>query len=126
MQKVVNDFGARFIGLVQKHRQLKGPALEEISTARVFTADEALKLGMIDRIGYLSDAVKEAKTMAGLAEDAQVVVYRRAKIPDDNYYNVPGAALEDGHLPVINIALPDSLNLQAGFYYLWSQSLTAE
>ena len=126
MQKVVNDFGERFIGLVQKHRPLKGQGREEISTARVFTADEALQLGMIDKIGYLSDAVKESKIVAGLAEDARLVVYRRAEIPDDNYYNVSGAALGDEHLPVINLALPDSLNLQTGFYYLWPQSIMTE
>ena len=67
MQKTVNEFGERFIGLVQKHRKLKDQAMGEISTARIFTADEALKWGLVDKIGYLSDAVKEAKMLAGLA-----------------------------------------------------------
>ncbi|MDP1992066.1 MAG: signal peptide peptidase SppA [Syntrophales bacterium] len=126
MQKTVNDFGERFIRLVQKHRRLQEPAMGEISTARIFTADEALKLGLVDKIGYLSDAVKEAKTLAGLAGDARLVVYRRVNFPDDNYYNVTGAALEDEQVPVINIALPDSLNLHAGFYYLWPGAIAAE
>jgi protease IV len=126
MQKVVNDFGERFIRLVQKHRKLREPAMEEISTARIFTADEALKWGLIDKIGYISDAVKEAKTLAGLAEDARLVVYRREELPDDNYYTAAGTSWEDGHLPVINIALPDSFNLHAGFYYLWPGAIAAE
>ena len=126
MQNVVNDFGERFIRLVQKHRNLKEPAMGEISTARIFTADEALKWGLIDKIGYLSDAVTEAKKLAGLAEDARVVVYRREKFPDDNYYNVAGAAWGDEHSPVINIALPDSFSLPAGFYYLWPGAIAAE
>ena len=67
MQKTVNDFGERFIRLVQKHRKLKEKSMGEISTARIFTADEALKQGLVDKIGYLSDAVKEAKMLAGLA-----------------------------------------------------------
>ncbi len=126
MQKAVNDFGERFIRLVQKHRKLQEPAMREVSTARVMTADEALEWGLVDRIGYLSDAVKEAKTLARLADDARLVVYRRSKIPDDNYYNVTGAAREDEHLPVVNIALPEGLNLPAGFYYLWPGALAAE
>jgi len=126
MQNVVNDFGERFIRLVQKHRNLKEPAMGEIATARIFTADEALKWGLIDKIGYLSDAVTEAKKLAGLAEDARVVVYRREKFPDDNYYNVAGAAWGNDHLPVINIALPDSFTLPAGFYYLWPGAIAAE
>ncbi|MHB9098156.1 MAG: signal peptide peptidase SppA [Syntrophales bacterium] len=126
MQKTVNDFGERFIGLVQKHRKLKDQAMGEILTARIFTAGEALKWGMVDKIGYLSDAVQEAKIKAGLAGDARLVVYRRVKFPDDNYYSITGAAVEDEHLPVVNIALPDSFNLHAGFYYLWPGSIAAE
>ncbi len=126
MQKAVNDFGARFIRLVQKHRKLQDPALGEISTARVCTADEALKWGLVDKIGYLNDAVKEAKTLAGLADDARLVVYRRAKYSDDNYYNVTGATLEDEQVPIVNIALPESFNLHAGFYYLWPGAIATE
>lgn len=126
MQKTVNDFGERFIYLVQKHRKLKEQAMKEIITARVFTANEALKWGLVDEIGYVSDAVKEAKTLAGLVSNARVVVYRRAEYPDDNYYNVTGAALEDQRLPVINIGLPDSFNLHAGFYYLWPGAIATD
>ncbi len=126
MQKVVDGFGERFLRLVQKHRKLQEPAMREISTARVLTADEAVKWGLVDKIGYLNDAVKEAKTLARLGDDARLVVYRRAKMPDDNYYSVTGASVEDGHLPVVNIALPDSLNLPAGFYYLWPGAIAAE
>ncbi|MBE0557823.1 MAG: S49 family peptidase, partial [Proteobacteria bacterium] len=115
-----------FIRLVQKHRRLQEPAMREISTARIMTADEAVKWGLVDKIGYLSDAVKEAKTLARLADDARLVVYRRVEFPDDNFYNVTGAAVEDQHSPVVNIALPDSLNLPAGFYYLWPGALAAE
>ncbi len=126
MQEAVNNFGERFIHLVRQHRKLQRQAEAVVSTARVFTADEALKVGLVDKIGYLSDAVKEAKTLAGLAEEARVVVYRRAKFPDDNYYNVSGATMEDKQLPFINIALPSSFNLHAGFYYLWPGAITAE
>ena len=77
MQKAVNDFGERFIRLVQKHRKPERQALLEISTARVFLAEDALKLGLVDKIGYLSDAVQETKKLAGVSTDARVVVYRR-------------------------------------------------
>lgn len=126
MQKTVDDFGARFLRLVQKHRKLTEGAIGEISTARVFTADEALKLGLVDKIGYIGDAVKEAKILAGLAEDAQVVVYRQTKFPDDNYYNVSGMVFGDEQRPLMNLTLPDSLTLHAGFYYLWPLAIAAE
>ena len=126
MQKAVNDFGERFIRLVQKHRKPERQALSEISTARVFLAEEALKLGLVDKIGYLSDAVKESKMLAGISKDAKVVVYRRSEFPEDNYYNTAGIASEDLNISVINIELPESLSLKTGFYYLWPGAMAME
>jgi protease-4 len=126
MQKAVNDFGERFIRLVQKHRKPERQALSEISTARVFLAEEALKLGLVDKIGYLSDAVKESKMLAGISKDARVVVYRRNEFPEDNYYNTAGIASEDLNISVINIELPESLSLKTGLYYLWPGAMAME
>ncbi len=125
MQKTVTDFAARFMLLVEKHRRLEPQAKSEISTARVFTADEALKLGLVDKVGYLSDAVRESKRLADLPEEGRVVVYRRTAFPEDNYYNVAGVQSEDVPPSVINISLPDSLNIHAGFYYLWPGAIDA-
>ena len=126
MQKAVNDFGERFIGLVQKHRKPEQQALSEISTARVFLAEDALKLGLVDKIGYLSDAVKESKILAGVSKDARVVVYRRNEFPEDNYYNTADIASENLNISVINIELPESLSLKTGFYYLWPGAMAME
>ena len=118
-QTTINHLGERFTSLVKKHRKLDPQALAEMSTARLFLAEEALKLGLIDKIGYLSDAVKETKLLAGLPDDARVVVYRRAEHPDDNLYSITGIATEDPRLSFINVELPESLHLSTGFYYLW-------
>jgi protease-4 len=126
IQNAVNDFGERFIRLVQKHRNPEKQALVEISTARVFLADEALKMGLIDKIGYLNDAVKESKKLARIPEDARVVVYRRTEFPEDNYYNIAGAASEGFICSSINIEIPESLNLKTGFYYLWPGAIAID
>ncbi len=118
-QTTVDKLGERFISLVKKHRKMEPQALAEISTARLFLADEALKLGLIDKIGYLSDAIKETKIIAGLPKNARVVVYRRTEYPEDNLYNVAGAASYDPRLSLINIELPEMFNLTSGFYYIW-------
>jgi protease-4 len=126
LQKTVNDFGERFIGLVKKHRKLSEQALTEVSTARVFLADEALSLGLIDKIGYISDALRETKKIAGISEDAKVVVYRRMEFPEDNYYNIAGTELGKLNIPLINIELPEALSLKAGFYYLWPGAISTD
>ena len=125
-QITINHLGERFTSLVKKHRKLDPQALAEMSTARLFLAEEALKLGLIDKIGYLSDAVKETKLLAGLPGDARVVLYRRAEHPDDNLYSIAGVATEDSRLSLINIELPESLNLSTGFYYIWPGAIRSD
>jgi protease-4 len=48
-------------------------ALRRMADGRVFTGDQALKLGLIDRIGTLQDAVERAGKMAGLEKDPHIV-----------------------------------------------------
>jgi protease-4 len=126
LQKAVNDFGERFIRLVQKHRNLDQRALTDVATGRIFLADDALKLGLVDTIGYLSDAVKESKKVAKVPDDARVIVYRRAEFPEDNYYNVAGVASEDVSVSVISMDLLEPFSLKTGFYYLWPGFLAHE
>ena len=126
LQKTVNDFSERFIGLVKKHRKLSPQAVATVSTARVFLADEALSLGLVDKIGYISDALTEIKKIAGLSEDAKIVVYRQMEFPEDNYYNIAGTELGKLNIPLINIELPEALNLRAGFYYLWPGAISTD
>jgi protease-4 len=119
-QAMTDQLGKRFIDLVAQHRHLDPAALKEVATARVFLADQALKLKLVDSIGYMSDGLKETRKLANLPEDARVVVFRRAEYPNDNIYN-PATHL-DGGKPVT--LLPSGLQQllpisQAGFYYLW-------
>ena len=124
MQKTVETFGNRFIGLVQKHRKLDEQSLKEVSTARVFVADDALRLKLIDKVGYIRDAVKETRAIAGLADDARVIVYRRNDVPEDNYYRA--SAPDIANISLINIDLPEILKARAGFYYLWPGAINFE
>lgn len=123
IHNLTDELGERFLSLVQKHRHLKENDLLEVKKARVFLPREALKLGLIDKIGYLPDAVVEAKKLAELTEDSKVIVYRRSDYPEDNMYNIAGVSTEDAGRSAINIELPESLSLKAGFYYLWPGAL---
>jgi len=126
IQKTVDAYGKRFIDLVAKHRKLAAGQVAQISTAQVFVADEALRLGLIDKIGYIADAVKETKLIAGLPDDARVVAYRRRDIPEDNYYRTALVEPQTTSLSLIHIALPDIFTAGAGFYYLWPEAIHFE
>ncbi|MBU2488551.1 MAG: signal peptide peptidase SppA [Proteobacteria bacterium] len=125
VQDIVASMGDRFLGLVKERRGITGEALETVGTARIFTAGQALGLGLVDKVGYLEDALATARELASLPEDAKVVVYRRREFPDDNIYN-DATMRGPGKTPSLagSLGLPKSvLGLSPGFYYLWTGGL---
>lgn len=117
LQDLTDSLGRRFLDLVQKNRGLSKKELAGVATARIYLADEALQLRLIDQVGYLSDAVSKAKNLAGLSLDAKVIVYRRVEYPNDTIYNTRITA-EGGKL--LNLELMGiNSDMRAGFYYLW-------
>lgn len=124
LQDLADTLGKRFVDLVARHRGLEGERLATVADARVFLADAAVEAGLVDKIGYLSDAIAEAKQIAGLAADARVVTYRRTEYPDDNLYNTLTSGSRTGPMPLVDMGpIADLLALDAGFYYLWPQML---
>ncbi len=120
-REIVEDLGDRFVNLVIENRKLSPEAVDKITSARVYLANDALDLNLIDEIGYLSDGIKKAKGLSDLPEDAKVIVYRRTKYPDDNLYNTSTYFQGIQKMPLIDLNVPDALtHLRAGFYYLWA------
>ncbi|MGE0085186.1 MAG: signal peptide peptidase SppA [Desulfococcaceae bacterium] len=122
-QELADHLGERFLSLVQKHRNPGAEAMKQIATARVFLAEEAKSLGLVDEIGYLSDALKKGKSLAGISGDAKVIVYRRTEYPDDNIYNT--ASVYGGDFALADFRLPPALG-SAGFFYLWHPAVSGE
>ena len=120
LQELTDRMGKRFLDLVARHRKIDAKSMADVSTARIYLADQALQLGLVDRVGYVSDALTEAKDAAGLSRDAKVVAYRRTKYPNDNVYN-PGSAYSGGPMSLVDLNLSEIIPaLKPGFYYLWA------
>jgi protease-4 len=127
IQNMIDRLGQRFVDRIAEHRRIDSQRLAEISTARIFLAEDALKLGMIDRVGYIREAVSTAKRLADLPDNAKVIVYRRSQFPDDNLYNPSTSQYEGRGLSIVSLDLPASLaSYQAGFYYLWQPGAMGE
>lgn len=124
VRRLTEDLGRRFLSLVIAHRRLSEEARNDVSTARIYLAEDALRLGLIDRIGYLDDAVRCAMQTAGLSGDPKVVVYRRTEYHDDNLYNTSiSRSAEMPEVRLIDIGLSEAIPpLLNGFYYLWLPS----
>ncbi len=118
-QDLTRTLADRFLELVARHRNLDPETLEKIATARIYLAPEARRIGLVDDIGYLPDAISKARQLAGLAEDSRVIAYRRQKAPDAGIYGgaeARRAGEPAGALADLAALLP---NPRPGFYYLW-------
>ncbi len=115
MQEMVDDFFGRFKNLVAASRHLEGERLEAVTNGRVFTGEQALRLGLVDRTGTLNDALDLARQV-GQAPDAEVVLYRR---PYGYSGSIYARAEPPGEQTLRLQLLPQSV-LPTGFYYLWN------
>jgi protease IV len=57
---------ARFINEVASGRKLPVERVRELAKGRVWTGEEALKIGLVDQLGGFTDAVEVAKAQAGI------------------------------------------------------------
>lgn len=116
---MIEDMNGRFLSLVSKRRNISGEQLDEVATARIYTASQAIRAGLVDRVGFREDALAEAVKIAGLPDDPTVIIYRRTEYPNDTMYNTITAGMQGG--PVFaGPILPEWLNApRAGFHYLW-------
>jgi protease-4 len=118
-QAIIDDYAARFHMLVAKHRNLSEANMITVKTARVFTANQAKAIGLIDQVGYIQDAFGKARTMSGLATNAKVVAYRRDTYPNDNPYNSMNS-VDPAKFNLLGIDASYIMPPKAGFYYVWS------
>ncbi|MGA2233504.1 MAG: signal peptide peptidase SppA [Tepidisphaeraceae bacterium] len=130
LQGLIDATFAQFKKVVQDGRGARLKSDPEIFNGRVYMADDALKYGLIDKIGYAEDAYDFAATTAGV-KGAKVVRYTPAPLiqqlldPDAiaNLTRQESAAAPSKTVNVngVNIDLRQLINLLAPRpMYLWS------
>ena len=65
MQEYVDDIYDIFVNIVAEGRDMTYEAVDEIAQGRVWTGSDALKIGLVDEIGTLEDAIIYAASIAG-------------------------------------------------------------
>ena len=79
VKEYINEAFVRFKEIVKSGRPSLDPArLDELATGEVFTANQAKASGLVDRIGFIEEAISRAAELASLDEDeVRVVQYER-------------------------------------------------
>ncbi|MDR7518841.1 MAG: signal peptide peptidase SppA [Armatimonadota bacterium] len=73
-QSLVDEAYERFVGIVAQGRRMDPARVRRLADGRVYTGRQAHRLGLVDILGHLPEAVAEALRRAGLRE-ARVVEY---------------------------------------------------
>lgn len=79
LQGIVNQLYERFLSLLIKGRSIDREQAKELADGRVYTAQDALKNKLIDRIAYPEEALEHLLSLAGLDAKARIVKYHVPK-----------------------------------------------
>jgi protease-4 len=120
LQSVIDSMYERFLTVITEGRAdltgMNPVELKKIADGRIYTAEQALKLKLIDKTGYMDDAVEYAKGLAGIKE-ARLITYAPERSYKNNIYSLAG---EQAKINLINIdgsALTGKFGMS--FMYLW-------
>jgi protease-4 len=124
LQAMADELHQRFQTVVKEQRPQVDFGDGTTFDGRVFTAQQALQRKLIDRIGYLDDALNAAREMAA-QPSARAVLYHRGNDPARTPYAItPNHPLQGSLLP-ISIPGIDRSRLST-FLYLWQPDPTLE
>ena len=124
-QALVDEGFTQFKDVIKQGRPLfmQDPAaLDKLATGQIYTAEQALRSGLIDKIGFVEDAVDRAIQLAGLKkEDVKVVKYKAEPRITDIFFGQTRAAS-----PLDLAALFESTTPRAYYLCTWLPALRAD
>ena len=117
VRTMIMQMRERFVDVVAEGRSdLSREEVDKLADGRIFTAQQALDNGLIDKIGYQKDAIAEVKKLSGEA-DVQLVHYRRPPSLADLFGSMVKA-------PEIRLDLGNGLPAGPKPMFLWRPGLT--
>ena len=71
LQSLIDEAYDQFVGIVSDGRNMKESEVRKLADGRIYTAKQAKKLGLVDKIGTFEEAVEDMKTEYNL-QDCQI------------------------------------------------------
>lgn len=115
-QNILDSMHDKFIKVVSQGRNLKYDDVKKLADGRIYTASQAKEVGLIDKIGYLDEAIELAKEEIGIKEAKVVIYYRQGKYKNNIYSKIERG---DTNINLINLELSSFVKKEPSFMYLW-------
>lgn len=80
LQSVIDDTYDQFVEVLVENRNLSEEEALKIADGSIFTGRQAKKLGLVDELGDLEDAIKIAGKMAGIEGPPKIIKERVRKV----------------------------------------------
>ena len=119
LKEIVDAFHERFVAVVSVGREkLTTEEVRRLADGRIYTGQQALAGGLVDRLGTMQDAIALAKELAGIKR-AKVVMYHRPLGYRGTVYSDAGGGVPQMNL--LNVTVADLAFLtRPQFLYLWT------
>lgn len=108
LERTILDVYNQFLNDIVKNRPIKMEKLRKIADGRVFTGKQAKELGLVDKLGNVQDAIEEAKKLANIKGEVEIVELKEKK-------SFLGELLENNLGIKIKNLIPKA---NSGIYYL--------
>ncbi len=76
-QAIIDEAYDQFVTIVAEGRDLPEEKVREIADGRVYTGKQAMKLGLVDELGNLPEAIDRAAELGGIEGEPRLVEYHR-------------------------------------------------
>lgn len=124
LQGMADEFHERFRHIVLQQRPKVDATDGTNFDGRILTASQAMKRGLIDRVGYLDEAVAAAGAMACQPQAGAVVLHRSGDVARTPFATTPNVPLQTNLFP---LSLPGlERSKLPTFLYMWSPDPTLE
>jgi len=88
LQSIIDEYQVKFLGVVRSGRKSMTEAdLAVVQDGRIFSGTQALEVHLVDELGYISDAIRWARSTTNMKQ-AKVVVYHRPGTYVHNIYSM--------------------------------------
>lgn len=82
IQSMIDNIYDKFLASVAEGRGMKVEDIKPVADGRIMTGSQALELKLVDKIGGLRDAIKDAAKAGGIKGEPKIVEYKKTGLLD--------------------------------------------